>query len=283
MVMESDLELSDGRTLHYYDTGHDDADAHVAVFWHHGTPNVGSPPEPLFAAAAENGLRWVSYDRPAYGGSSPNPGRDIASAASDVSAIADELGIGRFAVLGHSGGGPHALACGALLPERVMAVVSVSAQAPFDAERLDWFAGWSRSGVAEQRAALAGRAALEQYMPSAEFDPETFTSADHAALEGRWSWLADIVGRAMEQGDEGMVEDLLAGAQPWGFAPPDITVPVLILHGAADRMVPCAHGEWLAAHCPTGELRLVSGAGHITVLDSAPAAMEWLRDRAADI
>jgi pimeloyl-ACP methyl ester carboxylesterase len=129
MVTEADLELSDGRTLHYYDTHEDGSDARVAVFWHHGTPNVGSPPEPLFPAAAENGLRWVSYDRPAYGGSSPNPGRNIASAAADVAAIADALGIGRFAVLGHSGGGPHALACGALSPERVMAVVSLSAPA----------------------------------------------------------------------------------------------------------------------------------------------------------
>ena len=164
MVTEADLELSDGRTLHYYDTHGDGQDARTAVFWHHGTPNVGSPPEPLFPAAAENGLRWVSYDRPAYGGSSPNPGRDIASAAGDVAAIADALGIGRFAALGHSGGGPHALACGALLPERVIAVVSVSASAPFDAEGLDWFAGWSPSGVAEQRAALAGRAALQAYL-----------------------------------------------------------------------------------------------------------------------
>ncbi len=281
MVTEADLGLSDGRTLHYYDTREDESDCRVAVFWHHGTPNVGSPPRPLFSAAAENGLRWVSYDRPAYGGSSPNPGRDIASAAADVAAIADALGIGRFAVLGHSGGGPHALSCGALLPERVIAVVSGSAPAPFDAEGLDWFAGWSRSGVAEQRAALAGRAALEEYLPSAEFDPETFTPEDHAALEGRWSWLGEVVGQAMEKGDEGMVEDLLAGAHAWGFAPADITVPVLILHGAKDRMVPCAHGEWLAAHCPTAELRLVAGAGHITVLDSAPAALGWLRDRAA--
>jgi pimeloyl-ACP methyl ester carboxylesterase len=281
MLTEADLELSGGRTLHYYTTQEDESDARVAVFWHHGTPNVGSPPEPLFSAAAENGLRWVSYDRPAYGGSSPNPGRDIASAAADVVAVADTLGIGRFAVLGHSGGGPHALACGALLPERVIAVVSVSAPAPFDAEGLDWFAGWSRSGVAEQRAALAGRAALEDYLPSAEFDPETFTPDDQAALEGKWSWVAEVVGQAMEKGDEGMVDDLLAGAQAWGFAPADITVPALILHGAMDRMVPCAHGEWLAAHCPTAELRLASGAGHITVLDSVPAALEWLRDRTA--
>jgi pimeloyl-ACP methyl ester carboxylesterase len=136
--------------------------------------------------------------------------------------------------------------------------------------------------VTEQRAALAGRAALEDYLPSAEFDPETFIPADQAALEGTWSWLAEVVGQAMEKGDEGMVDDLLAGAQAWGFAPADIPVPVLILHGALDRMVPCAHGEWLAAHCPTAELRLASDAGHITVLDSAPAALEWLRDRVAD-
>jgi pimeloyl-ACP methyl ester carboxylesterase len=279
MVTEADLRLSDGRTLHYYDTRADEPDTCVPVFWQHGTPNVGSPPEPLFPAAAESGLRWVSYDRPAYGGSSPHPGRDIASAAADVAAIADALGIGRFAVLGHSGGGPHALACGALLPERVIAAVSVSAPAPADAEGLDWFAGWSASGVTEQRAALAGRAALEDYLPSAEFDPETFTPADYAALEGAWSWLAGVAGQAMAQGQAGMVDDLLAAARDWGFAPADITVPVLILHGAADRMVPCSHGQWLAAHCPTAEFRLASDAGHITVLDSAPAALEWLRDR----
>jgi pimeloyl-ACP methyl ester carboxylesterase len=279
VVTEAEVELSDGRTLHYYDTREDQSDARVAVFWHHGTPNVGSPPEPLFPAAAENGLRWVSYDRPAYGGSTANPGRDIAAAAADVGAIADALSIGRFAVVGHSGGGAHALACGALLPERVLAVVSISATAPFDAEGLDWYAGWSRSGVAEQRAARAGRAALEAYLPSAEFDPDTFTPGDQSALEGRWSWLAGVAGQAMEEGDDGMVEDLLAGAQGWGFAPADITVPVLIVHGDMDRMVPSAHGEWLAAHCPTAELRLAPGAGHITVLDSAPAALAWLRDR----
>jgi pimeloyl-ACP methyl ester carboxylesterase len=83
----------------------------------------------------------------------------------------------------------------------------------------------------------------------------------------------------MAEGGDGMVEDLLAGAQGWGFALADITVPVLIVHGDMDRMVPSAHGEWLAAHCPTAELRLVPDAGHITVLDSAPAALAWLRER----
>jgi pimeloyl-ACP methyl ester carboxylesterase len=182
--METDLTLG-GRTLHVGDTGLEDADGRLAVFWHHGTPNIGAPPEPLFAAADRLGIRWVSYDRPGYGGSSPHRDRDVASAADYVSCVADALDIDRFAVVGHSGGGRHALACGALLQERVLGVVSVAGMAPFGAEGLDWFAGMSDSGVASLRAAAEGRAAKESYEASgAEFDPEVFTPEDHAALSG---------------------------------------------------------------------------------------------------
>ena len=160
MVTETDLRLGVRRTLHVYDTGTAPGGqgptgasgtsqaGGLTVFWHHGTPNTGEPPAPLFPAAARRGIRWVSYDRPGYGGSSPNPGRDVASAAADTAAVADALGIGRFMVLGHSGGGPHALACAALLPGRVLGAVSLAGLAPYRAEGLDWFAGMSPSGVA---------------------------------------------------------------------------------------------------------------------------------------
>ena len=163
MVTESDLELSDGRTLHFYDTGPGDTRGRLAVFWHHGTPNIGAPPRPLFQDADRLGIRWVSYDRPAYGGSTPHPGRNVASATADVASIADALGIDQFATMGHSSGGPHALACGGLLPERVLGVVSMAGLAPFGAEGLDWFAGMAASGVASLRAAAAGRASKQQY------------------------------------------------------------------------------------------------------------------------
>jgi pimeloyl-ACP methyl ester carboxylesterase len=94
-VTETDLGLGNGRALHVYDTGAGGADGRLAVFWHRGTPNIGTPPEPLFVAASRLGIRWVSYDRPGYGRSTPHPGRDIASAAAHVSAIADALGIDR--------------------------------------------------------------------------------------------------------------------------------------------------------------------------------------------
>src|SRR5918912_2977134 len=190
MVTETDLELGDGRTLHAYDTGAADADGRLAVFWHHGSPNIGAPPEPLFAAADRLGIRWVSYDRPGYGGSTPRPDRDVASAAGDTSAVADALGIDRFALMGHSGGGSHALACAALLPQRVLGVVVVAGMAPFGAEGLDWFEGFGPAGVAELRAAAAGRAALEKHLVDSDEEPE-FTPEDEAALAGEWSWFID--------------------------------------------------------------------------------------------
>ena len=215
-------------------------------------------------------------------GSDPHDGRTIASAAADVAAIADALGIGRFAVLGHSGGGPHALACAALLPERVIAAVSVSAPAPFDADGLDWFAGWSPGIAAENRAATGGRAALVAHW--AEAEPEDmaafFTDGDLAALGGSWSWLAGVAGQAIEEGGDGYLEDTLAAVRPGEVRPDAIDVPVLIMHGAKDKMVPLAHGEWLAARCRSAESRFVTDAGHITVLDSAPEALGWLAARA---
>jgi len=273
-MIEFDLDLSDGRTLHVYDTG---PDGRLAVFWHHGTPNIGAPPEPLCPLAAELGVRWVSFDRPAYGGSTPYPGRDLASAAAHVASVADALGIERFAVMGHSGGGSHALACGALLPERVLGVVSMAGLAPFGADGLDWFAGMADQGVASLRAAVAGRAAKERYEASGpEFDPEQFTPADHAALDGPWSWLGEVVGPAIEGGPGGMVDDDLAYVSPWGFDPARIVAPVLLLHGDQDRVVPSSHGRWLASHCPSAELRLSPDDGHISILNSSGAALEWL-------
>jgi len=281
VVTETNLKLGDGRTLHVYDTGTGDADGRLTVFWHHGTPNIGAPPEPLFAAAAQLGIRWVSYDRPGYGGSTPYRDRDVASAAADASSVADALGIDRFAVMGHSGGGPHALACGALLPERVLGVVSVAGLAPFGAEGLDFFAGMAASGVASLRAAAEGREAKESYEASADEDTDPgFVPADLAALEGEWSWFIRVVRPAIENGPGGLIDDDLAYVASWGFDPAQVIAPTLFLHGGRDRVVPSSHGEWLARRCPSAELRLCPDDGHISVLNSGAAAMEWLSEHA---
>ena len=129
-------------------------------------------------------------------------------------------------------------------------------------------------------AVAEGRAAKERFEASgAEYDPE-FTPADLAALAGDWSWFGSVVGPALAAGPGGLIDDDLAYVSPWGFAPAEVAVPVLLLHGGRDRIVPSSHGEWLAAHLPSAELRLSPDDGHISILTSGVAALEWLRERA---
>ena len=273
MIDEFDVRTSDGRTLHAYDTGRGE----VAVMWHHGTPNIGAPPRPLFAAADRLGIRFVSYDRPRYGGSTPLPGRSIGSAAADAEAVADALGLSRFAVFGHSGGGSHALACAALLPRRVTAAVGISSLAPFTAEGLDWFGGMGPGSLASLRAAAAGREAKEA-QEATDSVPD-FLPADWAALEGDWGWFGSVVEPAMAPGPAALIDDDLAYVDPWGFDPATIIAPVLLAHGTADLVVPSRHSEWLASRIAGALLRLAPGEGHISVLPAtATPALEWLAD-----
>ena len=282
-IRETDVTLDDGRVLRAYETvsadmaAAADFSARTPVFWLHGTPNIGAPPEPLFAAAAEHGLRWVSYDRPGYGGSTPNPGRNVASAATDIAAVADALGIGRFGVLGHSGGGPHALGCAAVLGDRVVAAVAIASLAPFpDGHEDTWYAGMYPGGEAALRSARAGRQAREAHLAQDEYDPEMFTPGDHEALEGDWKWIMSVVGPALEGGPGGMIDDDVAYAHPWGCDPAAIAVPVLLLHGDADRMDPSSHSESLARQIPTATLRISPGDGHLSILRHAGEAVAWL-------
>jgi pimeloyl-ACP methyl ester carboxylesterase len=279
VVSVQDLRLQDGRVLRVYDSADGSAADAFTVLWHHGSPQTGAPLAPLLAAAAERGIRLLSYGRPSYGGSSPRPGRNVASAASDVARIADTLGIARFAVMGASGGGPHALACAALLPARVTGVACLASLAPFDADGIDWFAGMAADG-ASLRAAVAGRHAREHHEATTEFDPESFTERDYAALAGAWSSLGEDVGVAAAAGADGLIDDDLAFVVPWGFTVTDITAPVLIVQGGEDRVVPPAHADWLLRHCRHAELWHRPHDGHISILDACPLAMDWLRAHA---
>ena len=280
-MRELDVTLPGGGVLHAYDTG---PSSGATVLWHHGTPNIGVPPaDPLAADTKRLDLRWVGYDRPGYGGSSPAPGRDVASAAAYGVAVADALGIPRFAVMGHSGGGPHALAVAALVPDRVRAVVVAASLAPYAAPRLGedgWFAGMATSGVATLRAAAAGREAklAHEAAHGDDYDPE-FTASDLAAFEGPWGWFGGVVRAGSANGPAPAIEDDLAYAAPWGADPAQVRAPTLLLHGLADRVVPPAHGRWLADAVPGATLRTYDGLGHISVLTHAGEALAWLATR----
>ncbi|MFZ1115182.1 MAG: alpha/beta hydrolase [Propionibacteriaceae bacterium] len=276
-MIQRDLQIS-GRTLHIYDTD-PEKDGRLPVVWHHGTPNVGAPPEPLFAAADRLGLRWVSFDRPGYGSSTIAQGRTISFVASDVAKVADALGIDEFAVAGYSGGGSYALGCAAVLGTRVRGVLSLAGIAPYGADGLDWFAGMVPSGVAALGTAAAGREVRAALGASGFAYDTQFTAADLAFFEGPWGWLGKVGGPALAAGPYGQIDDDVSYTLPWGCDPGAIRAPVLLLHGTEDRIIPASHGSWLASRCRSAVLRLCEGDSHFTIVSHAESGLEWLRQQ----
>lgn len=276
-----EVRLDDGRTLVAHDTGRHPAAGPdpLTVVWFHGSPQTGALLDPLVRACGSRGLRLVSYARPSYGGSSPRPGRDVAAAARDVEQLADALGLGRFAVLGSSGGGPHALACAAALGERVTGAATFASPAPYDGDEA-WFAGMADD--AALRSATHGREERARFELTAQFDEGVFVAADWAALAGSWSAMNDDVALAAQAGSDGLVDDDVALVLPWGVELGRTLAPVLVVHGGLDRMVPVEHAHRLVSLLPRVELWLRPRDGHVSVLDAVPVALDWLVDHAHD-
>ncbi len=290
-VTTTEVAVADGRTVNVYEAG-DPAGA--AVLFHHGTPSSGLPYAPHVRLAEEQGIRLVSHDRAGYGESSRDPGRDVAAVARDVAAITTELGIDRFATWGLSGGGPHALACAALLPERVAAVASVAGVAPYGVEGLDWLDGMGKANLEEFGASLAGEETLRPALEAeaglgrttvAELEAalSTLLSApDVAALEdGIGAYLLSGFTTGLARGVDGWIDDDLAFTRPWGFEAAEIGPPVLVVQGRQDLMVPAGHGDWLANRIPGAEAWFSEDEGHLTLFQprSVRRIHEWLLGR----
>ena len=269
------VHTPDGRHLQVYAA--EDGSAGTVVL-HHGTPFSALPYQPFLAAAAERGLRYVAYSRPGYGSSSPYPGRTVADAVGDVGAVLDSLGVGTFVTAGWSGGGPHALACAAMLPDRCLAAATIAGVAPYDAGGLDWSAGMGQDNLDEFAAAAAGWHSLERYLDAAsglaQITGPGVTTALHelisppgtAALVGDFAdWLAASLRDALRAGTDGWRDDDLAFVTPWGFDLTNIERPVAVWQGDQDRMVPFAHGRWLGSAILGAETHLRPGEGHLSL------------------
>jgi pimeloyl-ACP methyl ester carboxylesterase len=272
------ISTPSGRTLGVSDEGDPNG---VPVLVHHGTPSSSVPYAPHVALAREQGIRLLSYDRPGYGESDRHPDRVVADCVADVHAIADALGLERFASWGISGGGPHVLACGALCDERLFAVASLAAVAPYDADGLDWLAGMGEENHVEFGKALDGEESLRAYCePAAEAmfnaKPDELVQLldsllgpeDKSVLTGRFAeYLLECDHHGLEHGVNGWIDDDFAFVEPWGFEVEDISRPVLLLHGEDDRFVPVSHGRWLAARIPGVEARIDAADGHLTLFE----------------
>jgi pimeloyl-ACP methyl ester carboxylesterase len=290
-VTQRTVTTPDGRTL-AIEEGGDPAGRPVLV--HNGTPNSRHLFAPVAADAAARGLRLIGYDRPGYGGSTAQPGRTVADCAADARAICAELGITRLAMWGISGGGPHLLACAALLPDLVVAAASLAALAPSDAAGLDWFEGMGQDNVDDfklgQSDKVAARAKLEtereETMAASGEDlagllKTLLTPADAAVLTGEFAEYLAWTGReGLAPGAQGWWDDGEAFGRDWGFELSAIEVPVLLMHGREDQFVPFGHGQWLAGRIPGVEARLLDDDGHLTLITNRIGEVHaWLAER----
>lgn len=275
-VISDLLTLPDGRRLDVQVSG---PPSGLPLIFHHGTPGSVVQARAVARAAHARGLRLVTTSRPGYGASSRHPGRTVADVAADTAAVLDSMQVRRCVVAGWSGGGPHALACGARLADRVAAVAVIAGVAPYPAEGLNWMAGMGEQNVEEFGAALAGEKELRGYLEAhaselRDASPEGLVAAldtllpdvDRAVLTDEFGVdLAESIHEALRVGVDGWVDDDLAFTRPWGFTVDEVRVPTSVWQGEADLMVPFAHGQWLATRIPGVAEHLRSGEGHLSI------------------
>ncbi|HSC50048.1 MAG TPA: alpha/beta hydrolase [Gaiellaceae bacterium] len=284
-MREGTFTTADGRTVAYLERGPADG---VPVIMCHGTPGtrLGRHGDPDIYE--RHGVHVVGYDRPGYGLSDPQPGRSVVDATADIAALADHLGFDRFAVVGGSGGAPHALACGAVLADRVLRVGALVTPAPPD-EDFDFFEGLAELNVKEFTAAQQGREAIEAFLQPyveqiradvdgvieemltelPEIDRRRASEPRHREIMSE-SWR-----EAVRQGSRGWADDDLAFAKPWGFELEDVAADTRVWQGELDVLTPRAHGEYVASRLPNARFEVLEGGGHFLDPEWA-VVLDWL-------
>jgi pimeloyl-ACP methyl ester carboxylesterase len=285
-----EIAIRDGRTLTFEEWGDPQG---TPVLCLHGTPGSRFNRHHDQGVYAKAGARVVTYDRPGYGGSTRHRGRDVVGCVDDIAALVDALGIERFAVIGYSGGGPHALAAAARLPERVTRAACDVGVAPYDADGLDFFDGMDPLNVQELGWALEGEEVYareiereaRELLERVSENPANVLGEDWELPEADRAELArpelhDVIRESMTEafrnGVWGWVDDGLCFVRSWGFDLSEIRVPTRVVYGASDVLVPAAHGEWLARNVPGAEVVVQETQGHVAGDDVVAEQFGWL-------
>jgi pimeloyl-ACP methyl ester carboxylesterase len=248
------------------------------VVFEYGTPGTRWLSGQLIGAAARAGVQLLVLDRPGYGTSTRRSGRRIIDVVDDIVAVVDAVGWQEFAVWGGSGGAPHALACAATLPHRVIGCASVVGPAPFDAPGLDWFAEMSPGNIEEFTVAARSEQAYRPLVQKLAEEAVAAVAAGGVQVTSDYK-LPDSDVRALQArrgesdylnrmritytgGIDGWVDDCMAMTRPWGFELEAISVPVSVWYGPSDVLSPTAHAEYLLAAIPNATRCELEG-GHV--------------------
>lgn len=273
-MRDASVTLPDGRLLAYTDLG---ASSGRVVFYFHGAPRSRLDEIPFEDAFAALDVRVVSTDRPGYGGSTPQPGRRREDWPSDVAALADHLGVERFGVVGASSGAPYAVACAALMPDRVAGAAAVCGVTDFG-----WAGAWDGFDENESELMRVGDEVEAAAWCAARYgrDGSRFLEAgrgelapaDQALLEDEALRTAFVtsVGEAFRQGVGGYAQDITLQGRAWEFDAGAVVAPVWVLHGAADTVAPVAHARHSAKMIPGATLSIAPDHGHISILTEIP-------------
>jgi pimeloyl-ACP methyl ester carboxylesterase len=250
------ITTPDGRTLAFSQWGLADGSP---VFFLHGTPG-GRLMRHVGGEYERNGVRAITYDRPGYGGSDRLAGRRVVHAGADIAAIADHTDLSRFAVIGVSGGGPHALAAAAVLPDRVTRCATIVGVAPFTAPDLDYFAGMDRETADGWRELQQGGEAFAVGPVYADelSGLDSIDEMTHLPLSIR-EMLKVGVADSLAPGPYGLADDFASWFLPWGFDVADVRCETTVMIGRDDTDVPPGHGIWIGRHVPRATVLEVDG------------------------
>lgn len=279
--MARTMTLSDGRTLAYDVFGDPDG---VPVIFSHGFSDSHVIRHPDDALTTSLGVRWIAADQPGVGDSSPKRGRKMVDWGADMEELADELGLERFNVAGHSGGGPHALAIAFHMPDRVAKVALASPVAPFDEP------GVAKMLVMKDLKVIAKLRHLHRFIKwvmhvgakKLEKDIPSYVEsvADELPNEAR-TMLRNPEQRALfeenfrlgyRQDEEGVFEMTMA-LWDWGFQPQSVRQPVELFYGTADDIISPRMPLHLCGELPHCSAHEWAGAGHYGFVDRE----NWIR------
>ena len=273
-MRDSRVNVAGGRELAYTDMGEPEW---PCVLFFHGAPSSRLRLVYLEQRFLAAGVRVVSPDRPSYGRSSPHAGRSMDDWPRDVAALADALGIDRFIVAGHSSGGPYAVACAALLGERVSATILLGGVTD-----MAWPGAWEDyldverqlmrlpdeeaaiTWCVERFGADGGGFLAASGFELPEPDEQLYANEEIARL------LTLARAEAFRQGVAGYAQDIFVQGRPWPFDPSAVAAPVHIVHGELDTLLPVAHSHHISELIAGSTLRLLPGHGHFTILGELP-------------
>lgn len=261
------LRLSDGRKLSYVEFGDPDG---YPVLYFHGFPGSHQDIHLFRGAelATKYHIRLIAVDRPGYGNSSSLPGRTLTDWPEDVIELINALGLDSFSILGYSGGGPFALACGHALQGRVQKVLIVSGMGPVNAPE-------AKKGTAmlipkAPKLILKGMSKMLAKKPEkVEANMRKgFPEVDRAALDeaGVVESMNQTISEAFSSGFQGGLEDARIYKKEWEFDLEDILTETNIWHGEQDENVKIETARYVADGLPNGEFHALAGEGHLSLI-----------------